>query len=467
MFSAPNHVNFLLTHRCNLQCRYCYVPFKSFSEVGTEKIFDIIDVLYERGVFSLDLTGGEPLLREDIIEILRHCNGLDMDVGLATNGTVLTKGRVEELARVWDRQRTVHVSVDASTPEQFERMTGSKDFLKVLECTKALLEYDLDVFWNFVYTPQNRDDLASVCELACELGISKLFVLPVIGVGRGVDTQLSFEELQKFLAGFHELEKEFPLIRYRITAATPLDFLVPLLEAGWGIEEIVRRYPYARTPLQDEKFRNMRDIGCIGGVGRWAITAEGDVVPCELVATDQKMRYGNILRNSFEECVDWCSSAFDVTLREIEGCGSCKYGKVCGGGCRARAYTAYGSIYARDPLCPFQRKGSHRSERIQKPERRAAECDWRAFSVTVGEITLRVRKESFGGTIYVRGREQQIYVNEDGYTMFEVLRCTGDLRGVREELERRDISVDEESVKDFLDQLNNLQDSTPFLKHEE
>lgn len=456
MFSAPNHVNFLLTHRCNLQCRYCYVPFKSFSEVGTDKILDIVDILYERGVFSLDLTGGEPLLRKDITEILNHCNGLDMDVGLATNGTLLTRERVEELARVWDRQRTVHVSVDASTSEQFERMTGSKDFLKVLECTKALLDFNLDVFWNFVYTPQNRDDLASVCKLACEIGVSKLFVLPVIGVGRGVDTQISFQELQKFLVGFHELEKEFPLIRYRVTAATPLDFLVPLLEAGWDIEEIVRRYPYARTPLQDEKFRDMRDIGCIGGVGRWAVTAEGDVVPCELVATDQKMRCGNILRDSFEECVKWCGSVFDVKLEEIEGCGSCRYGELCGGGCRARAYGRYGSVYARDPLCPFQTEECHRSERIQEREKRVVECGWRAFSVSVGAVTMRVRKESFGGTIYVRGREQQIYVNEDGYTIFEILRDKKVVKDVREELERRDISIDEESVENFLNQLTDL-----------
>ena len=464
MFSAPNHVNFLLTHRCNFTCDYCYVPFDSYSEeLSTEEVIRIISLLYERGVFSVDLTGGEPLLREDIMEILEYCNDLDIDAGLATNGTLLTAEKIDELSKIWDRKRSVHVSVDASTPEKFFQITGSKDFFKVLECTKALLEYGLDVIWNFVYTLKNKEDLVPVCELACELGVSKMFVLPVIEVGRAADDSFPFREVQTFLTHFPEIKRGYPSIQVRLTPATPLDFLVPLLEAGWSLQKISRLYPYARTPLQDEKYREVKNIGCIGGIGRWAVNAQGDVFPCELFATSNRMKCGNLLKDSFRECSTLCSSIMDVKLEEIGNCASCKYAGICGGGCRARAFARYGRLDAPDPLCPFNtgKGGSKRTKFISSPKREKSvlESDWKAFTVQIGDAHLRVRKESFGGTVYLPGREQQIYVNEDGYVVFEALQKTQDTDEVIEELKKRNISIDEGSVQAFLDQLFQIREA--------
>jgi len=458
MFSAPNHVNFLLTHRCNLGCDYCYVPFDSYSnELSTEQIIGICDLLYESGVFSLDLTGGEPLLRDDIAEILKYCNDLDIDVGLATNGILLTKERGSELGKVWNKKRTVHVSVDASTPEKFFQITGSKDFFKVLDCTKALLEYELDVIWNFVYSPENKGDLIPVCELASDLGVSKMFILPLIRVGRAINLPFSFEELQNFLVLFPDIEKEYPSIQFRVTPATPLDLLIPLFEIGWDLQKVLRYYPYARTPLQDEKFSKIRTIGCIGGVGRWAINAQGDVYPCELLVTDDRMKCGNLLENSFDECLISSRSMLHVELDDIGDCASCEYGGICGGGCRARAFKMYGNLSAPDPLCPFHALRFKTVENkveysLGLPEK-TQEYAYNAFTVNIAGVILRVRKESFGGTVYIPGREQQIYVNEDGYVIFEILQNTQDRNEIMSELEKREMSVDEMSVCNFLNQL--------------
>jgi radical SAM protein with 4Fe4S-binding SPASM domain len=454
MFSAPNHVNFLLTHRCNMSCKYCYVPFTSFSdELTTEQVIQVIDLLYERGVFSLDLTGGEPLLRHDITCILEHCNELDMDVGLATNGVLLTRDRVKEIARVWKRKRTVHVSLDGSTPESYFQMTGSRGFFTILDGTKALLEEDLDVIWNFVYTPENREELLPICRLACEVGVSKMFVLPLINVGRAVRNHFSFEELQEFLIGYPQLQEEVPGIRFRVTPATPLDFLVPLLEAGWDMETIHEYFPYAKTPLQDQKFKEIRTIGCIAGVGRWAVNAQGDVFPCELLATNESMRCGNLLVDSFEDCVNACDSALDIEIGEIGQCASCKYAGICGGGCRARAFAGSGSLAAPDPFCPFQKsKEEYSPVKVKRYGKgKGREVGYRAFSVKIDSTVLRVRKESFGGTVYVPGQEKQIYVNEDGLVMFEILEKTENEDEIIEELKRRNLSADKESVHEFLE----------------
>ena len=81
------------------------------------------------------------------------------------------------------------------------------NFHNVLDCTRALLEYDLDVIWNFVYIPLNKGDLESVCELALNLGVSKMFVIPVIEVGRGVEYHVSFQDIQTFLVHFPVIQK--------------------------------------------------------------------------------------------------------------------------------------------------------------------------------------------------------------------------------------------------------------------
>ncbi|MBU7047968.1 MAG: radical SAM protein [Theionarchaea archaeon] len=455
MFSAPNHVNFLLTHHCNLNCRYCYAPLQPCKEASTEQVLAIIDILYKRGVFSLDLTGGEPLLRDDISKILQYCNDLDIDVGLATNGTSGRK-KIESLARSWDKKKTVHVSVDASTPEKYYEITGSRDFHAVLDCTRALLEYDLDVIWNFVYTPLNKDNLESVCDLAINLGVTKMFVIPVIEVGRA-KYQVTFQDMQAFLVHFPVIQEKYPSIRMRVTPAAPLDFLVPLLEAGWSMQKIGESYPYARTPLQDEKFREMRNTGCIGGVGRWAVNAQGDVFPCELLVSENSMKSGNLLKDSFEECLLACNSLLDVRVEEIGRCINCRYADICGGGCRARAFAKYGSVSAPDPLCPLYGSGFSEKKRSIEP-RKKVQKGWKAFSVEIHGYLVRVRKEAFGGTVYIPGREQQIYVNEDGYTIFEILQRTQERIEITSELERMGLSLDKKSIAIFLNQLEEIID---------
>jgi radical SAM protein with 4Fe4S-binding SPASM domain len=435
------------------------VPFESYpEELGTKQVLSIIDLLYDQGVFSLDLTGGEPLMRKDIIDVLSHCNDLDIDVGLATNGVLLTKKRIAELVRVWDRKKTVHVSVDASTPEKFFQITGSEDLLKVLECTKSLLEYGLDVIWNFVYTMENKEELVPVCVLASELGVKKMFVLPVIRTGRASNIQVSFRDLQAFLVHFPEIEKKFPSIKFRITPATPLDFLVPLLEAGWNQQKILKHFPYARSPLQDEHFKEIRNIGCIGGVGRWAVNAQGDVFPCELFVIDNTMRCGNLLEDSFQDCLYSCSSLLDVSLEHINQCTQCDYAGICGGGCRARAFMKYKDLCMPDPACPFssEKMSIRRTGKSDNSKRKIQHIDQRAFTIKVNNCILRVRKESFGGIAYILGHEQQINVNRDGYIILEILEKTQDRREVIKELEKRNVTVEEKYVYDFLDELSRM-----------
>jgi hypothetical protein len=142
-----------------------------------------------------------------------------------------------------------------------------------------------------------------------------------------------------------------------------------------------------------------------------------------------------------------------VNLKEIGNCAACRYADVCGGGCRARAFAHYRSLYAVDPLCPFNPCNISEELSKNRPEVKVQERQWETFSLKIGSTLLRVRKEDFGGTVYIPGREQQIYVNEDGYTLVKILLKTQDVQEIIKELKKENRYITEKYVEDFLNEL--------------
>ena len=106
------------------------------------------------------------------------------------------------------------------------------------------------------------------------------------------------------------------------------------------------------------------------------------------------MRCGNLLENSFDECLISSRSMLDVELDDIGDCASCKYGSICGGGCRARALKMYGNLSAPDPLSSFH--ASH-SGAVESKARysldlteKTQEYIYKAFAVNITGIILRM-----------------------------------------------------------------------------
>src|SRR3989338_281853 len=111
----PLRVMFELTYRCNFLCGHCYVPFnyRKKSELKTKEIFSILDRLKEAGGFYLGFTGGEPFMRQDIMDILWYAKRCGFEVIIYTNGALIDKKMAQELGRL--RPNKVDITIPAMT----------------------------------------------------------------------------------------------------------------------------------------------------------------------------------------------------------------------------------------------------------------------------------------------------------------------------------------------------------------
>jgi len=136
---SPLRVMFELTYRCNFRCRHCYVPqsYRKYNELETKEVFSILDQLKDIGCFYLGFTGGEPFIREDIIEILWYAKRCGFELIIYTNGSLINEEIAGQLQRL--RPNKVDITIPAMSKDAFERISGvsgSRD--KVFEAIDLL-----------------------------------------------------------------------------------------------------------------------------------------------------------------------------------------------------------------------------------------------------------------------------------------------------------------------------------------
>ncbi len=160
-----------LTYKCNNRCLYCYNgEYKEKNVLSTEKVKEIIDESYRLGAMHLSLTGGEPLLRKDIVEIIKYAHDKKMLVSLQTNGTLITEDFAEAIEHIkhLNIAITVH-SHDAEIHDKFTKAKGSHE--KAIEGIKILRKHDIPVKIRYVLTTENYDGIDKYGEFARNLDV--------------------------------------------------------------------------------------------------------------------------------------------------------------------------------------------------------------------------------------------------------------------------------------------------------
>lgn len=139
-----NSLRIAVTQRCNLNCFYCHGEGEKeianeINEISAERIVEIATAFYELGVKKLKITGGEPLLRTDICEIISSLPEFD-EVSMTTNGTLLSKKALDLKESGLDR---VNVSLDTLNADKFDRITGGGKLESVLEGLESAVDAEL------------------------------------------------------------------------------------------------------------------------------------------------------------------------------------------------------------------------------------------------------------------------------------------------------------------------------------
>ncbi len=180
-----------ITERCNLNCAHCFVSAGHYGRtIQLETIRDtVIPRIKQCQVISVTLTGGEPFTHPNIIEIVRLLRNADIRVGICTNGTLISLGQMESLAKIGNVH--LNVSLDGFRPESHGKFRGNKDsFFKTIETIQLLSQHGL--LQGFLVTPNNLasvEEYIELCDFAVKNRASYVLMNPLSRMGRGIRSQ--------------------------------------------------------------------------------------------------------------------------------------------------------------------------------------------------------------------------------------------------------------------------------------
>ena len=333
---VPHVVAWNLTRRCNLECAHCYIsagPRESATvELDTAACLGIVDqLLAVNPAPMLILSGGEPLLREDLSEIARHASAQGATVVVGTNGTLLTDERITALQAAG--VRGVAVSVDSLRPSYHDNFRHGRGALAdTQEALARLRAQRLDFIIQTTVTKGNRAELRALVEWAAGEGAVSFNCYFLVSTGRGASlTDLSPADYEGVLADLARWQREYRG-RMLVRAKCAPHFMRHVHQAD------------PESPILNYETR------CPCGTQYCRITPDGKLTPCPYLPEVA----GDLRTQSFADI--WRSSPLFRRLREgaLGGkCGRCEYRLLCGG-CRARAFALEGDLLAADPSCAYE-----------------------------------------------------------------------------------------------------------------
>lgn len=347
MFSAPPVVVWNFTSACNLKCRHCYQEAgkKLNQELNLDQRLDIVDQLAREDVFSIAYSGGEPLMDNDLWEVVKRGTKYNLYQSIATNGTLITPDVAKRIADAGVNY--VEISLDSTKPDVHDRFRGIPGFWKkaVEGIENAVAQQGFDVGVASTITRYNFEELEDLIQFSQNLGADKFYAFNFIPTGRGkeiVDADLTPEQREEMLNVLYDHYEKGDIV---CMTTSPQYARICMMR---GTFEKVPTSHY--TDAKGKKARALAEFigGC--GVGRvyCCIEPDGVVTPCVFMPIPA----GDLKHKSFAQI--WTDSPLlkDIRRREDleEHCGVCEYRAVCGG-CRARAYSYFGNYKAPDPGC--------------------------------------------------------------------------------------------------------------------
>ncbi len=335
--SAPKSVIWDVTYACNLRCGHCLTSSgKAWeNELDTGEAIRLVHELEAAGILNLSLSGGEPLLRPDILTLLREMAGTKIRVDIATNGVDVPSALVRQMGDLPVFQIQVSIDGIGETHDIFRGVRGA--FESSCRTIRALREEGIAVSISTTVTAQNVSELDQIIGKALELGCSGFKAIPFLAAGRGRRN----EELYALTPGQHRamcvtLEKHRRELQGQMNISSESSFAFLLQRSTMPPRS------YGSGPM-----------GCSAGYDTLSIGSDGTAYPCPFL---HDFRLGNLTEMTLKEI--WNQSTTLRRLRSIvkedfdEPCKSCDYApSFCRGGCRAAAYLEHGSIHACDPNC--------------------------------------------------------------------------------------------------------------------
>ena len=332
-------VSWMTTARCNLKCRHCYQDAgeKRADELNTEEAKRLIDGIIKAGFKVMIFSGGEPLMREDIFELLRYAADGGLRPVLGTNGTLLNE---ETVLRIKESGgAAAGISLDSLDPARHDRFRGAENsFDLTLEGIRNFRKAGLRFQIHTTVMDWNRDEIEDIIDFAAAEGAASVHLFFLVPVGRGAqieDTAVERNAYEQLLRRIMTKQKESS-IPIKPTCAP----------------QYTRVAAQLGVPLE-KRFSK----GCLAGLSYCVVSPSGKVRPCAYMTREA----GDVREEPFDRI--WADSSLFRLLRTQDyggSCGTCLYKDVCGG-CRARAaYYHGGDVLAEDSCCVYGRAAAEK-----------------------------------------------------------------------------------------------------------
>lgn len=316
-----------LTYRCPLACPYCSNPLDLAGyrdELGTAEWLRVFDEARDLGVLQCHLSGGEPLLRRDLVDLVRHATGLGLYTNLVTSAVGFSRRRAEELHEAGLDH--VQISIQADEPGASDRIAGTPSFARKIAAARIVKELGWPLTVNVVLHRQNIDGLTAIVGLAEELRADRVEL---------ANTQYYGWALRNRAALLPTAEQ---LDRAEKVVAEAAARLAGRMDVVYVLPDYYERYPKP----------------CMGGWGARQLTVapNGDALPCPAAQTLPLPR-ANVREDSLERI--WTDSPVFRRFRGTdwmpEPCRSCDRREIDFGGCRCQAFQLTGDAARTDPVC--------------------------------------------------------------------------------------------------------------------
>ena len=347
-----------LTHRCPLRCPYCSNPLelsRASAELDTATWSRVFNEAAALGVLQVHFSGGEPLVRRDLVELVADATKAGLYVNLITSGVRLDADRLARLIEAGLEH--VQLSLQDSEPAAGDRIAGLAGSQQAKHrVARMVCEAGLPLTINAVVHRQNLEHLEDMIDFAVTLGADRLEVAHVQYYGWALANRAALLPTRQQL---DTATATVEAARARLIGRLVIDYVPPDYHAH-------------------------RPKACMGGWGRrfLNITPSGKVLPCHAAETLRELRFPTVHEASLAEI--WHHSAafarFRGTAWMAEPCRSCERREIDWGGCRCQAFALTGDPARTDPVCALSLDHALLAGALREAEEAAPDFVYRQHS---------------------------------------------------------------------------------------
>jgi len=339
------------TQRCNLKCRHCYSMSENtdyHNELTTEEAKRFIDDLATFGTPCLLFSGGEPLMRPDLVELLNYCKEVNLPTAISTNGTLITDDYASSFRDAGVRYVGISLDGVGEVNDAFRGVPGT--FEKVTNAFRILKRNDVKSGLRFTLSKDNLKSLVATFRFIEEAAIERICFYHVVPVGRASDHS-------ELIPSHRDIRDALDHIVHWTANAIQSHPNLEVLTVDNHADNIYL-YLKAIDSNHDPKrivelIKNNGGAKLSSGVGIAAVDPTGNIHPDQFWL---KLNLGNIRNLSFSKTWsdrdNWMLDGLRHRTRLIGGrCGGCHWLELCGGGLRSRADARFNDPWAEDPGC--------------------------------------------------------------------------------------------------------------------